>query len=63
MQIKLLLQNFRNDIQNAIEGTIESYYGHLPDISWADTIKIHREITHRRMRIIIEKFMNGIDNV
>lgn len=57
-----MLQNFKMDIQNALEGTVESYYGHLPNISWSETIRIHREVTQRRMRIITEKFLNNLCN-
>jgi hypothetical protein len=60
--VKLLLQSFQNDVQNAIEGTIESYHGPLPPISGANAIRIYREITLRRMRIIEERFLKGLDN-
>lgn len=63
MEVKLLLQNFKADIQNAIDGNISSYHGQLPKIGATDTIRIHREITHRRMHIITQKFLNGLDNL
>jgi hypothetical protein len=48
----MLLQKFQNDIQNALDGTVEFYHGNLPNIDGVNTIRIYREITLRRMKII-----------
>lgn len=63
IEIKILLQNFQNDIQNALDGTVEFYHGPLPEITGVETIRIYREITLRRMKIIEEKFINNLDNI
>jgi hypothetical protein len=52
VEIKLLLQTFNKDIEFAIDGTVESYSGPLPQISEQRTIEIYREIILRRMHII-----------
>ena len=55
----MLLQKFKNDVQLALDGTIETYYGPLPRIDGTSTIRIYREIVLRRMKIIEDKFLNG----
>lgn len=38
----MLLQSFQNDIQNALDGTVEFYHGPLPNITGLDAIRIYR---------------------
>ena len=58
----MLLQSLKNDLQLAIEGTVESYHGLIPHISSSETIRIYRELVLRRMRIVEDRLANTIDN-